>query len=282
MSNIKYTFESIEQEALKYKSRGEFQRLSVRYYRAAYDRDILEQVCSHMPRHISMSGKNNPTFKWSDEKLTEEASKYNTRKEFLKNNRSAYFTAQARGILNNISSHMIRLIREDWTYEELKAEALKYGTRVDFYRKSSNAYTAAKKRYILDDICTHMRQSCGVSSYEKELKEALSLVYSSVRKLRKSKIQIYDKPHIKGFDIDIYVPELKLGIEFDGTYHHSFDGLKRARPHWSDEDIKNYHKLKDDYFLNNYDIKILHISEKDWLINKQECIKRCLEFLGGK
>ncbi len=89
------------------------------------------------------------------------------------------------------------------------------------------------------------------------------------------------KPHIKGFDIDIYIPELRKGIEFDGTYWHSFSGLSRSRIDWPHEDIENYHQIKDKYFLSK-GIHAFHVIEEDWIINKEKCIKECLEFLNAK
>jgi len=47
---------------------------------------------------------------------------------------------------------------------------------------------------------------------------------------------------------------------------------------WSDNDIHNYHQLKDDWFATK-DIQILHIKEEDWNVDREGCIKRCLNFL---
>ncbi len=94
------------------------------------------------------------------------------------------------------------------------------------------------------------------------------------------KVKIPNKSYIKGFEIDIFVPELNKGIEFDGKYHHSFEYMrvdpKRAK--WSDNDIHNYHEIKDAWFASK-GIQILHIKEEDWNKNKELCVKRCLKFL---
>ena len=47
---------------------------------------------------------------------------------------------------------------------------------------------------------------------------------------------------------------------------------------WSDEDIRNYHEIKDSWFASN-GIQILHIKEEDWIQDKEACIKKCLDFL---
>lgn len=103
-------------------------------------------------------------------------------------------------------------------------------------------------------------------------------MYPKIVKLKDYKVKIEGKPHIKRFEIDIFVPELNKGIEFDGIYWHSIAGLKRSRKHWPLEDLENYHQIKDTYFLGK-GIKILHIKEQDWLKNKEECVKKCFQFL---
>jgi hypothetical protein len=61
-------------------------------------------------------------------------------------------------------------------------------------------------------------------------------------------------------EIDIYLPELKLGFEFNGLYWHSEE--------WKG---KNYHKNKTNHFKKK-GIRIIHIWEDDW-DNKNDIIK---------
>lgn len=63
-----------------------------------------------------------------------------------------------------------------------------------------------------------------------------------------------------GLEIDIYLPDLKIGFEFNGLYWHS-DEFKN----------KNYHINKTNYFRDR-GIRIIHIWEDDW-INKQDIVK---------
>ena len=69
-------------------------------------------------------------------------------------------------------------------------------------------------------------------------------------------------------EIDIYIPEFKLGIEFNGLYWHS-DIYKN----------KNYHYDKTKFYeINN--IKLLHVFEDDWIRKKdivKDMIKRNLK-----
>jgi len=65
---------------------------------------------------------------------------------------------------------------------------------------------------------------------------------------------------IKKYEIDIYLPDLKIGFEYNGLYWHS--ELNKE---------KNYHQEKTKYFKEN-GIQIYHIWEDDWKY-KQDIVK---------
>jgi hypothetical protein len=234
-----------------------------------------------MPKHVDQSRESNPNYKWSYEKLQEEALRHKTRKEFEINSSGAYQVATRRRILDQICSHMVpQLIY--WTDAMLALEALKYPTRGEFQKKGSSAYSLASNRNLLDKICHHMKPSKGPSLSEKELLQNIKSIYPSTKKIMDRRVKIANKPYIKGFEIDIFIPELNRGIEFDGKHYHSYKFMRKDKRKklWPHEDIRNYHKLKDDWFASK-GIKILHIKEEDWIRNKEDCINQCLKFLGG-
>ncbi len=264
-----YTREELVQISSQYQTRNEFREGDRKAYDSARHKKILNLICSHMKAVFIY---------WTDDSLWQEALKYSTRGKFKKGHRTAYELAWGRGILDQICGHMVRARIENWTTRGIETEALKYATRSDFVRNSTSAYQAAIRLKILNSVCSHMKSSRGSSGGEIELFDLIKSLYPSTQKFRDRNVKIKGKPHIKGFDIDIYVPELNKGIEFDGRWYHSFEGSKRARPNWPDEDIKNYHPLKDSWFAKK-DIKILHIEEENWIKNKIDCIKKCVEFL---
>ena len=59
-----------------------------------------------------------------------------------------------------------------------------------------------------------------------------------------------------GLELDIYIPDLKLGIEFNGSYWH-YEYLKSA----------DYHKNKSVLALKN-GIRLIHIFEYEWINNR--------------
>jgi ribosomal protein L44E len=78
-----------------------------------------------------------------------------------------------------------------------------------------------------------------------------------------------DRTLIKPKELDIVIPELKLAIEFNGTYWHSEQAGKD----------KNYH-LNKTLECEKQGYRLIHIFEHEW-VNKQEIIKAKLKALFG-
>ncbi len=278
---FKWDIESIRKEALKYKTMAEFEKRSRGAYKAALKLNILDIVCGHIEYLRKY---------WTFEELKQEALRYTSRTQFKKNNLSAYQSARNSKILDTICSHMPKRVDQSgensatfkWTHEMIKDQALKYKTRTSFARGNPAAYQAAQKRDILDIVCTHMKRPSNTSKPEKELLDILKISFPAAKTLRDCKVKIEDMPFIHGFHIDIFVKELNLGIEFDGKYHHTFEYMRndKAKKNWPDEALRQYHEIKDSYFLSR-GIKILHIKETGWLKDKQACVQRCLDFLAS-
>lgn len=53
-------------------------------------------------------------------------------------------------------------------------------------------------------------------------------VYEAIRSMYSGPIIVNDRKAIKPREIDIYMPELKLGIEYHGEYWHPGDGIREA------------------------------------------------------
>ena len=78
-----------------------------------------------------------------------------------------------------------------------------------------------------------------------------------------------DRKIIKPYEIDIYIPDLKIGIEYNGLIWHS-DRFK---------DDKNYH-LKKLELSNSNNVQLVQIFADEWL-NKQEIVEsRLLNIIG--
>ncbi len=96
---------------------------------------------------------------------------------------------------------------------------------------------------------------CNPIGEQSSIKEKMLLEYIQ---------SIYNSEIISGYrdglEIDIYLPELKIGFEFNGLYWHS-NKYKE----------KNYHINKTNYFKER-NIRIIHVLEDDWTY-KQDIVK---------
>lgn len=121
---------------------------------------------------------------------------------------------------------------------------------------SSSTYFSRKKNDI--QLCVVCNPIGSRSIKEKELYEFIQSIYG------KEIIQSYrDK-----IEIDIYLPDLKLGFEFNGLYWHS--EVQKER---------NYHINKTNYFKDK-GIRIIHIWEDDWDL-RRDIIKSQIGHLMG-
>ena len=87
---------------------------------------------------------------------------------------------------------------------------------------------------------------------------------------KEGEIVFNDRKMLDGKEIDIYLPELKLGIEYDGIVWHS-------------ELISNktdYHYQKD-LLAKSKGIKLIHVLDLEW-ISKQDIVKSRIASLLGK
>jgi len=110
----------------------------------------------------------------------------------------------------------------------------------EFTINIDNFHSRLKSNLPLCTVCYPISNSRSIK--EEELYKFILSVYSG------EIIQSYRD----GLEIDIYLPELKLGFEFNGLYWHSEEYKDR-----------NYHLNKTKYF-NEKGIRIIHIWEDDW------------------
>jgi hypothetical protein len=127
----------------------------------------------------------------------------------------------------------------------------------EFKITKNNVYNRINQK--IENICT----LCNPISEQSSIKENEILDFIS-NKLNIRNIIKKDKTILKGKEIDTYLPDHKLGIEFNGIYYHS-NKFKD----------KNYHLNKTN-LCEQKDIRLLHIFEDEW-INKKEIVKSIIK-----
>ena len=283
--NFKHTNESLTKKAKKCKNDKEFREKYPSEYVTAHNRGIFEEITVHF---ISSNppGENHANSRYTDKEMFDIALTCKDVSEFIKKHHDVYLASRIRGIFKKITTHFIEQIGENHPHSKYKNSEIiekgsQYRTPYEFLTNDPNAFKIAWKRKLLDKISFPDGPYVNSSAMEAELFDIINGIIGNAKKLRDNKVDIKDKPFIHGFHIDIFAPSLNLGIEVDGAWWHSFECMRKQKGKrmWSDEDICNYHEIKDAWFASK-GIIILHIKEEEWLENKQACINKCLTFLG--
>lgn len=114
------------------------------------------------------------------------------------------------------------------------------------------------------ELQNYISYSSGSSHYEKEIIQYLETLDVGV-------IEQHNRSILKGSELDIYLPEFKLGLEFNGDYWHS----NVRRP-------SRYHFNKS-FQCEQQGIRLIHIYEHQWVDPvKQEILKSIIRNALGK
>ena len=116
------------------------------------------------------------------------------------------------------------------------------------YKFGMGSCTASRyiKKYELQDYIDNK-----VSTPELEIRKAVNNYYKTLNNHRDI---------IPPYEIDIFIPEKNIGIEFNGEYWHSFDKVKK----------KDAIKLE---MCKNMGIKLIIIKEQEWKKDKNKLLE---------
>ena len=166
-----------------------------------------------------------------------------------------------------VATNKVGKPREKWQIDALSSKELfeKYlnsinDKTVDSISNGLNITKAIALRYIhkykLESAVEFNPMS---SSYEKE-------IIRYIQSLGVNNIIANDRTVLNPYEVDIYLPDKQIGIEFDGTYWHSniFKGVK----YHQDKTLKAFKK----------GVQLIHIFEYEWCnVNSNYKIKRYLK-----
>ena len=251
------------EDAKKYSLKKEWRAKSASAYVYSKIHKFVDEACAHM----------NVDYWWTKETALIEAKKHLNRSSWQKSGGRSYRFAKENGIFEECVAHMNPI--EFWSKKKVIEEAKKHKSRTEWIRHSAGSYNYAYRHDFLEEASLHMGKTRSLP--QKELETLIRSQYPNIKTNKCFTAKNLAVPSTR-FELDILVTELNKGIEFDGIYHHSFNGLKRGRPKWTDEQLINYHQIKDTFF-SSIGIQVLHIKEADWISDKRACLKKALEFL---
>lgn len=165
----------------------------------------------------------------------------------------------------------------EWIAEKnltLNPEALNYKTtKKAWFKCSKCAYewkTPIYNRTVLKTGCPQCAYRITVSEGEKDLANFVEYTLPNYT------IKRNERKIIKPLEIDIYIPELMIGIEYNGEYWHSDEKIQESK----NMPAKAYHQLKIDKAFEK-GILLLIVWEKDWKNNPEKIKQKLQKFFNA-
>jgi hypothetical protein len=106
-----------------------------------------------------------------------------------------------------------KMVGRNLTNEELSLIAKNYKTKTEFQKNDPSAYSSSRVKGILNEICSHMITK-SFSIPQLILKDIISKLYNT------NQILYNDRQTLKPYEIDVFLPEHKIGFEYNGKGWH--------------------------------------------------------------
>ena len=158
--------------------------------------------------------------------------------------------------------------RAEWQQELLDNKA-KLEDYLHSYTKPPTLYELSTKINCSLSYIGHKIHTYGLESYidfTQHRSHYEDEIISYINSIYNGEILLNDRTVIAPQEVDIYLPTIKIAIEFNGNYWHSNRKIS-----------KNYHRDKTLKALKN-NIKLFHIFEYQW-INNSKLIKKNLKII---
>jgi hypothetical protein len=152
---------------------------------------------------------------------------------------------------------------ESFGYKLLSNEYKNCKTKLNIECDKNHKYFVSYNSFQQGERCPICSKVKFFSKGEKELLSAVEENYPGAV-VPNDRTQIINPKTGHYLELDIWLPELKKGIEYNGTYWH--------------RDVQR-DKLKQN-LCKRRGIKLLVIDELSWMQNKSNCINRVLSFIG--
>ena len=255
---LRWLESEIRIEAQKYSTKLAFEQSARGAYKAALNLGIIDSVCAHMHRPNVWNKK------WNENSIYIEAKKYSTKMEWRVNSPGSYLAAHKLKIVKKITSHMRTRSAPNkfWTFEKAISILSKCTSRTEFQQSYPGAYDFLLKKRLLESgyESIGLKPMSGTSIMEQDL-------FNWVKSIQEDALSHFRLNNSK--QLDIYVPSLKIGIEFCGLYWHSEAYID-----------KNYHYQKMQA-ANAQGIRLITIFEHEWT-NRKDQVKNFLASILSK
>jgi len=165
-------------------------------------------------------------------------------------------------------------------YEDVKEEIEKEGYKL-LSKEYKNNYTKLKLECTEGHIfwmiynnfqqgvrCPNCWNENGSSRQEKEVLEYIQSITDTII-IKNDRTQILNINTGWNLELDVFLPELKKAIEYNGTY-------------WHNNDYQKYKDLIKQDQCKEKGIELLVVNEKEWIKNNNKCKNNIKKFIIGE
>ncbi len=189
LANDGYTFEDCKIAGQKYKKRSEWKRYDYSTYYIASKRGWIDDIIKQKERFGNARQKY-----WTEKRIAETALKYKSRREFQRNEPSAYARAWKIGILDKVCGHMKHVChRLDYNIDMIKRKIGEYDYFSDFIENNKSMRAWFNNHKIdLKELTDKSHRKSKQDHIEAEKKKELLLRNLSTLELIKDEIDKYE------------------------------------------------------------------------------------------
>lgn len=166
---------------------------------------------------------------------------------------------------NDFESQAPKHILEEWDYSKntLKSDEVIVGSNIKAHwicKQNHSWITTVKHRTKGLTQCPNCTRQQKTSKLEKDITKYIKNILKD-----KHEVIENDRSILDGKELDIYIPDLKIGIEINGNYWHSNDFILKKTSLTSEEHHSNKKEL-----CKAKGIILYFVWEKDWIENKKK------------
>ena len=262
---MKWTKDKCLEEALKYKTKKEFNKNSNGAYQASYKYGWLDEVTSH----LSTIKRN---FWIHKENCLKEALKYNILSDFYNISRCAYNSSCKYGWIDEITSHMLHLgdkyKRCIYSYE-FDDNSVYIGLTCDLDRRNIQHYSDIKS-----SVYIHMNKTGIIPNVVKltdyiEVTDAQKMEYIFLKKYKDSGYNILNK--IKTGGIGGSIKWTKQTCLEEALKYNNYSNFRKGN-------VVVYNKCLRNKWLNEIEHFNKYYEKKNENITKQMCLEEALKY----
>lgn len=144
---------------------------------------------------------------------------------FINGRRCPMCSIKKRSESKTLSYDYVKLFIENENYTLLSIEYIGAKCKLDLQCSNGHIFKMSFNNFKTGQRCPMCSFKDGKSKIEKEIVEYIKTIYNGII-IENDRTQILNRLTNKMLELDIFLPEIKKAIEFNGTYWHSSDYAK--------------------------------------------------------